>query len=256
MDAHCALTAARSRDGSRRVVLWSRYPQGGLASTSAWQSFPSQLFRCGPASTMPAGCGSVASLSTTQEQEGAEEACFQEGEKPPRGQIRAAYRIRREPSRSMRRSWGESGRSAGQRSVPSGCGVKAEPGKLPVKEGRAHWGGPDFTGGVCFSEQPGSRVGTGEAPGSGSTSMALANSVVRRSDEESFCPSSRRRFHTHCARIWQNSWPHGVWEYHRSAFCSTSSSASTVSNDPRCRYRSSTSEQVNAGAGRVLINSS
>jgi hypothetical protein len=52
--------------------------------------------------------------------------------------IRAAYKTRKELSRSGRRSWGYSGRSAGQRSVPSGCGVKADPGKPPVKEGRAH----------------------------------------------------------------------------------------------------------------------
>src|SRR6266516_2802866 len=55
----------------------------------------------------------------------------------------------------------------------------------------------------------------------------------------------------HWARICANSWPHGVWEYQRSAFCSTSSSASTVSNDPRCRYRLSTSEAVNERRGKV-----
>jgi hypothetical protein len=42
--------------------------------------------------------------------------------------MRAAYKTRREPSRSGRRSWGYSGRLAGQRNVPSDCRVKAEPG--------------------------------------------------------------------------------------------------------------------------------
>ncbi len=94
-----------------------------------------------------------------------------------------------------------SGRSAGQCSVPSGCGVKAEPGKPLVKEGRAHWGGPYWAGDACFSERAGSMTEAGE------TSDAGANSVVSSSEEESVCPSSRRRFHTHCAKIWQNSWP-------------------------------------------------
>src|SRR5436305_3880559 len=155
--------------------------------------------------------------------------------------MRAAYKTRREPSRSGRRSWGYNGRLAGQRSVPSGCGVKADPGKPPVNEGRANFGGPYVTAEVCCE------TGAGSMTGLGSMILAFANSVVRSSEEESVCPSSRRRFQTHCARIWQNSWPHGVWEYHRSAFCSTSSSASTVSNDPRCRYRSSTPEEVNEG---------
>src|SRR5438105_2923322 len=54
--------------------------------------------------------------------------------------VGAAYKTRRDPSRSGRRSCGYSGRLAGQRNVPSACRVKAEPGKPPVKDGRAHWG--------------------------------------------------------------------------------------------------------------------
>jgi len=72
--------------------------------------------------------------------------------------MRAAYKTRKEPSRSGRRSWGYSGRSAGQRSVPSGCRVKAEPGKPPVNEGRVHWEGPYAVGEVCF------KAGAGEPP--------------------------------------------------------------------------------------------
>jgi hypothetical protein len=90
-----------------------------------------------------------------------------------------------EPSRSGRRSWGYSGWLAGQRSVPSGCRVKAEPGKPRVKEGRAHWGGPYVTGDGCFG------TGGGSMAWAGSTTLAWANSVVRKSDEESVMPSSR-----------------------------------------------------------------
>lgn len=54
--------------------------------------------------------------------------------------MRAAYKTRKEPSRSGRRSCGYKGWLAGHRSVPSGWGVKAEPGKPCVKEGRAKSG--------------------------------------------------------------------------------------------------------------------
>src|SRR5258708_826002 len=57
-------------------------------------------------------------------------------------------------------------------------------------------------------------------------------------------------------RFEQTAFPQGVCEYQRSDSCSSSSSASTVSNEPRWRYRSSTSEAVNAGVGRVLTKSS
>lgn len=97
-------------------------------------------------------------------------------------------------------------------------------------------------------------VGSGSSIEEASASRAGANSVVRSSAGESCCPSSNRRFHIHCARIWANSWPLGVREYQRSASCSTSSSASVVSNDPRCRYRSSTSEAVNERRGQVTSN--
>src|SRR6516225_177053 len=56
--------------------------------------------------------------------------------------MRAAYNTRREPFRSGLRSCTNSGWPAGQRSVPSGCGVNTEPGNPCVKEGRAHWGDP------------------------------------------------------------------------------------------------------------------
>ena len=44
---------------------------------------------------------------------------------------------------------GYHGWSAGQRSVPSGCREKANPGKPPVNEGRANFAGPYLTAGVC-----------------------------------------------------------------------------------------------------------
>src|SRR5258708_21932350 len=50
--------------------------------------------------------------------------------------------------------------------------------------------------------------------------------------------------------ICQNSWPHCVRDTRRSTACSSSASASTVSNEPRCRYRSSTSAGVNARCGQ------
>jgi hypothetical protein len=90
--------------------------------------------------------------------------------------MRAAYKTRREPSCSGRRAFGYNGRAAGQRSVPSGCRVKAEPGKPPVNEGRANFGGPYCTGGVCFLEGAGSRAEAGQASDAG------ANSVVCRSE--------------------------------------------------------------------------
>jgi len=72
--------------------------------------------------------------------------------------MRAAYKIRREPSRSGRRSCWYKGWFAGQRRVPSGCGVKAEPGKPWVKEGRAHCGGPYMTADVGASAGSGPSV--------------------------------------------------------------------------------------------------
>src|SRR3989442_13406715 len=61
-------------------------------------------------------------------------------------------------------------------------------------------------------------------------------------------------YHGH--RICQNSCPQGVREHQRSGSCSTSSSASTVSNDPRCRSRSSTSLAENAVWASSVINNS
>ena len=87
-------------------------------------------------------------------------------------------------------------------------------------------------------------------------SLAEAKAVVRSGVGEQFCPSSKRRFQTHCEMICQHSCPQGVCEHHRSGSCSRSSSAHTVSKDPRCRYRSSRSLAVTAGASTVLIKSS
>src|SRR6266699_2664166 len=70
------------------------------------------------------------------------------------------------------------------------------------------------------------------------------------------CPHSRRRFHTHWLRICQNSCPQGVCEHQRSGSCSLSSSARTVSKDPRCRYKSSTSLAEKAGVASLVTNNS
>ena len=80
--------------------------------------------------------------------------------------------------------------------------------------------------------------------------------MVRSGGGEQWCPNSRRRFQTHWERICQNSCPQGAWEHQRSGSCSPSSSAKTVSNDPRCKYRSSRSLVIIAGASSVLTKSS
>jgi hypothetical protein len=108
---------------------------------------------------------------------------------------RAADNTRREPSRSGRRAWGDSGRVAGQRRVPSGCGGNAEPAKPWGKEGRAHWGGPELTEGVGWS------AGAGSCLEAGSASRAGAKAVRRSEASESRCPSSRRRFVVEYGRV-------------------------------------------------------
>src|SRR6266567_5186517 len=60
----------------------------------------------------------------------------------------------------------------------------------------------------------------------------------------------------HWPMICQNSCPQGVCEHHRSGSCSLSSSARTVSKDPRCRYRSSTSLAENAGQASLVMDNS
>src|SRR5260370_11754412 len=81
----------------------------------------------------------------------------------------------------------------------------------------------------------------------GAGALAEAKAVVRSGVGEQDCPNSRRRFQTHWERICQNSCPQEVWEHQRSGSCSPSSSAKTVSNDPRCKYKSSRSLAVIAG---------
>src|SRR5207249_10507678 len=102
----------------------------------------------------------------------------------------------------------------------------------------------------------GSVVGAGSVAGAGEAPKAGAHSVVSIWVGNRCCPSSRRRFHTHWLTICQNSCPQGVWEHQRSGSCSLSSSARTVSKDPRCRYRSSTSLAEKAGAGSLVTNNS
>jgi len=80
--------------------------------------------------------------------------------------------------------------------------------------------------------------------------------VIRMAVGERCCPHSKRRFHIHWLRICQNSCPQGVCEHQRSGSCSMSSSARTVSKDPRCRYKSSTSLAEKAGAVSLVTNNS
>src|SRR6266851_4237328 len=85
---------------------------------------------------------------------------------------------------------------------------------------------------------------------------AGANSVVRKGSGASLCPSSRRRFHTHCETTCQHSCPQAEWLHQQSGSISRSSSESAGSKAPRCRYSSTTSAAVNACCGSVVKKSS
>src|SRR6266487_1257679 len=90
--------------------------------------------------------------------------------------MRAAYNTRSEPLRSSLRSCMDSGWPAGQRSVPSGCGVNAEPGNPCVKEGCAHWGGrEDVSQSSAFCDVSADPAVSGAADeGAGSTGAVSA----------------------------------------------------------------------------------
>jgi hypothetical protein len=116
--------------------------------------------------------------------------------------MRAAYKTRIEPSRSGRCSCGYRGRSAGQRSVPSGCRVKAELGKLPVNEGRAHKQLVDHPVALCANggRGGGSRMGSDDQAHAGtSRSQRNGRAIVERS-----C----------CAAFWMGT--HLIWSTEQS----------------------------------------
>jgi len=85
---------------------------------------------------------------------------------------------------------------------------------------------------------------------------AGANSVVRTGIGSNWCPSSSRILQAHWLMICQASCQEAAWLHQRSGSCSLSSSASTVSKDPRCRYKSSTSLAQKAGAASLVTNNS